>query len=86
MMKFEALRKKILDLRLKCERNGEPMFMGIPDSWYEDPGPKFRCSGDHVTNFVVKSEVVGDYCSVCHEPVLMTFPGDKPGQLPDTTV
>jgi hypothetical protein len=84
MTGLDILREKILSLRLRCEKNGEPMFMGIPDSWYEDPGPKFRCVEDHVTNFVVKSEIVGDYCSVCHGPVLMTFPGDKPGPLSDT--
>lgn len=83
MIEFEEFRKRILALRLKCEESGEPMFMGIPDSWYEKPGPKFRCAKDHVNNFVVKSEVVGDCCLTCNGPVLMTFPNDKTGPLPE---
>ncbi len=82
-MEFEELRKRIFVLRLKYEENGEPIFMGIPDSWYENPGPKFRCAEGHVNNSVVKSEVVGDCCLTCNGPVLMTFPNDKTGQLSD---
>jgi hypothetical protein len=83
MMEFEELRKRIFALRLKCKENGEPMFMEIPDSWHEKPGPKFRCAEGHVNHFVVRSEVVGDGCPTCNGPVLMTFPNDKTGPLFD---
>jgi hypothetical protein len=63
------------------EREGGPLFMGIPDRWYDAPGPRLRCTQGHVSRCVLKSEERGDLCLACQEPVLMTFPEDVDGEV-----
>jgi hypothetical protein len=83
MKNFEELESRILALRAKCAARGDRMFLGIPDFWFEKPGPKFRCMNDHVSGFILKSEERGDLCLECQESVLMTFPDDKDGEFDD---
>lgn len=74
---FFELQELILSLREEEKRQGKKMFLGIPDHWYESPGPKFRCKNDHVSKMVLKTEERGDRCMACGDNVLMTFPEDK---------
>lgn len=61
---------------------GAPMFMGIPDAWYEKPGPRYRCINDHVSSTVLKSEGLGrDACLECFGELVMTFPEDTDGPV-----
>ena len=61
-----------------------PLFIGLPDRWYNDTapivgtkGPRFRCTSGHVSRMVLKSEALGrDACLVCMGPMVMTFPED----------
>lgn len=64
--------------KARIETEGGPLFMGIPDRWYEAPGPKFRCLNGHVSTCVLRSEQRGDLCldSRCMAPLIMTFPED----------
>ena len=64
--------------KARIEAEGGPLFMGIPDRWYEEPGPRFRCLSGHVSSNYLKSELRGDLCldSRCMEPLIMTFPED----------
>ena len=61
-------------------------FMGKPARWHEPPGPKWRCTNDHVSRTYLKSEEKGGACCLaggCGEFVLLTFPEDKDGPLED---
>lgn len=78
---FDELREHILSLRKEEELKGNKMFLGIPDHWYEPPGPKFRCKNDHVSKMILKTEHRGDCCLACLQNVLMTFPEDKDGEI-----
>lgn len=62
--------------KARIDAEGGPLFMRIPDRWYEKPGPKFRCTNGHVSTSVLKSSLHGDLCLGCMEHVLMTFPED----------
>lgn len=73
MTALEALRTLRADL-IAMEPGSR--FMGIPDRWYEEPGPLFRCTGGHVSSCVLRSEQRGDLCLECGSLVLMTFPED----------
>jgi hypothetical protein len=72
----------MLAVRKRVESKGKPLFLGIPDHWYDKPGPKYRCANDHVSTTILKSEVKGDLCLACMAPVMMTFPEDKDGPPP----
>lgn len=64
---------------------GGEMFMDKPDRWHEPPGPKWRCTNNHVTDHFLKSEAKGGDCCLkngCGEFVVLTFPEDKDGPLP----
>lgn len=72
--------EQILALRQRCAERGEKMFLGIPDEWYDKPGPKYRCKNDHVSTCILKSEAKGcDCCLACLSPVIMTYPQDEDG-------
>lgn len=75
---LERLIARVRDLRKLWATAGAPMFLGIPDSWMESPGPRFRCPSDHVSRFVIKSDE-GDRCPACLKHVVMTFPTDVDG-------
>jgi len=64
-------------VRKEEEKNGTPMFMGIPDHWFEKL--KWRCRNGHISGMILKSEVAGDLCLKCGERVMMTFPEDSEG-------
>lgn len=54
------------------------LFLGLPDRWFEAPGPKFRCVNGHVSSSVLKSEGLGrDACLACCGVVALTFPEDS---------
>jgi hypothetical protein len=53
------------------------LFLGIPDRWFERP--LWRCRAGHLSNRILKSELKGDLCLACQEPVLLTFPEDQEG-------
>jgi hypothetical protein len=57
------------------EAAGEPMFMGLPDRWYEDL--TFRCINNHVSKRILKNSHSGDLCFRCFEGTIITFPEDK---------
>ncbi len=63
-------------LKFKIEQaknNGEEMFMGIPDKWYEDG---FHCCNNgHINGMYLKSEMKGAVCMTCQEPSHI-FPSD----------
>ena len=61
---------------------GGAMFMGLPDRWFEAPGPKFRCTQGHVSTCILKSTLHGDLCLNCQEPLMLTFPEDIDDPLP----
>lgn len=74
-------------LRKEAEASGAKMFLGIPDAWYDKPGPKFRCVNDHVSTTILKSEGLGrDACLACMGEVVMTFPEDKDGPPPERLI
>ncbi len=71
-----SLHERIKHRREDEETAGSPMFLGTPDRWYEKPGPVFVCEDGHLADWVIKSEVNGDRCMTCRNPVLMTDPAD----------
>lgn len=64
--------------REEADAGGE-MFLGVPDRWFELPGPKYRCVNDHVSKRVLKS--VTDLCVECQGRLALTFPEDEDGVL-----
>lgn len=54
-----------------------PHFMGIPDRWFEPPGPKYRCGNGHVSKCILRCDGRGDRCIACYANVRMTFPEDQ---------
>ena len=53
-----------------------PLFMGLPDRWYDDP--HYRCPNGHISTTILKSEAKGCSCCLsCWEPVILTFSEDK---------
>lgn len=78
--KFLKLQEQMLMLRKECSDRGEKMFMGIPERWYDKPGPLYRCENEHISRMLLKSEAKGmTVCLDCYGPVLMTFPEDVDG-------
>jgi len=72
----------VAELKRRAHEEGGEMFFGMPDRWYEPPGPKYRCVNDHVSKRVLKSEAAGcDLCLACHARLTLTFPEDKDGVL-----
>lgn len=45
---------------------GDEVFMGLPDSWYDDI--HFGCAEGHVSNTVLTTESRGDRCLACGNP------------------
>ena len=82
MPRTEELVAWVTTLRQQEADRGARLFLGIPCRWLAAPWPKYRCANDHVSTCILKSEVEGDLCLVCHEPVVMTFPEDKDGPRP----
>lgn len=78
-MTFEEFSKNMITLRARHKARGDKMFLGIPDFWYEKPGPKYRCQNGHVSARILKSEDYGDLCLVCLLSVYMTYPEDVDG-------
>lgn len=74
--RMRALRKAWI------EKTGEPTFLGIPESWYEPV--RFRCEKGHVSRTILKSEERGDLCLACFSPVMITWPGDQDGPMPES--
>jgi len=73
---IEALRAWTLSNAQREEGSGEPLFLGIPDRWYEDI--HFRCPNGHVSTRVLRCEDdPRDRCLACGEPTVMTFPEDE---------
>lgn len=63
-------------------KDGAEEFMGLPDRWYEKPGPKWRCRNGHVSTTYLKSEELGgNVCLACRAFVHLTFPEDEDGEL-----
>ena len=78
-MTFDEL-QQALKTKAEAEKaKGAQMFMGKPDRWYE--AYLRRCPNDHVSRMTLKTEVKGDVCLACYEPVLLTFPEDEEGPL-----
>lgn len=73
------LREKLVKLREAEGAAGQPVFLDIPDRWYERP--HWRCCNDHVSTMYLKAEKEGDSCLKCYAPVYLTFPEDKDGPL-----
>lgn len=87
-MTLGGLAKAIAQRAEEELRAGAEEFMGLPDRWYEKPGPKWRCPNDHVSTMYLKSEKLGgDVCLAgtengpCLEFVCLTFPEDVDGPL-----
>jgi hypothetical protein len=82
-MTFDEFSERMFELRARYKARGDRMFLGIPDDWYEKPGPKYRCQNGHVITGVHKSEVHGDLCYKCGfdnlVSVYMTYPEDVDG-------
>ncbi len=54
----------------KCKANGEEMFLGVPDKWFEPM--RHGCENGHVSQRYLKSEALGDnVCLACFKPVYM---------------
>lgn len=85
-MKLDGTTYQRLLMLINAERDaGAPMFMGVPDRWYE--GGKFRCEGDHVSRHYLKSEGLGySACLKCGERVHTTFPEDEDGPLDEVEI
>lgn len=73
---LDQLVSSIKALRLEWQEAGYPMFLGIPDAWYD--GHKFRCPNNHVSRTILKTDR-GDACLACGAPVVITFPTDEDG-------
>ncbi|WP_286842646.1 MULTISPECIES: hypothetical protein [Sphingobacterium] len=54
-----------------AKNNGETMFQGIPDSWFESAN--WCCENGHVYSMYLKSEKYGSVCLGCGKPVFL-FP------------
>ncbi len=71
----DALNARVEAARQAEEARGEPMFMGIPERWYDNL--RWRCANGHTANTFLKSEQFGmDLCLRCGAPVRMTAPED----------
>lgn len=73
-MTLQELRTLQTDLVAAEVASGKPLFLRLPDYWYEQA--HWRCTRGHVSRWYIKSEEHGDMCPACYSPVLLTFPGD----------
>jgi hypothetical protein len=53
----------------------EPTFLGIPERWFDDP--TWLCTNGHVSKRYLKSELRGDLCLACFEPVHLCDPATE---------
>lgn len=53
----------------------EPMFLGIPERWLDDP--TWKCYNGHISKRYLKSEEYGDLCLACQTPVRMCDPDER---------
>lgn len=58
---------------IQAKENGEEIFMGIPDRWYEPL--RHCCINGHISHRYLKSELKGNVCLACGESVYV-FPAD----------
>ena len=73
---IEKRRPEVIAVALaKATADGEEMFMGLPDRWYEE-GPKWRCDNGHILTMYIKSEEKGPICT-CGAGIWLTFPEDE---------
>lgn len=64
-IKQQKLDKWINQKIQEAKSNNEPLFMGVPDSWFEQ-GFHFCCNG-HINFSYLKSELRGALCLNCFE-------------------
>lgn len=50
----------------KAKEQGEEMFLGVPDNWYENG--IHICKNGHLNGMYLKSEMKGAVCIQCYEP------------------
>jgi len=56
-----------LNVKIKeAKDNGEEMFLGVPDAWYEQA--LHCCNNGHINDMYLKSEIKGSVCLTCREP------------------
>ena len=58
------------------QAGGGKMFMGLPDRWYEKPGPLWRCTGGHVCSHYLGTDR-GPRCIACGGKLFLTWPEDE---------
>ncbi len=51
-------------------KNGEELFMGLPDNWYE-PNPQWGCENGHLMQSYINSETRGCICPKCMTPIAL---------------
>lgn len=74
ILKTEELRMWQLQRITHEKAQGQPMFMGFPDRWYESP--TYLCINLHVSKRYLKSEHRGPVCLACScfEPLFLVPP------------
>jgi len=78
-LKWRATLQEELDAMGDVEQaNGERMFLGHPDRWYEPA--HWRCPSDHVSTAHLITDS-GPRCLACQGPLALTFPEDRDGPL-----
>ena len=73
-MRAETLTERTTRLRAEAAANGEAMFLGIPESWYE--AGKWRCEEGHISTTILTGDA-GDRCLACGTAVMLTHPDDS---------
>lgn len=69
----------------EAARSHDKLERGRPTRWWDAKG-HYRCPNEHVSTMLLKSELLGmDVCLACYEPVVLTFPEDVDGPLPEQT-
>ena len=58
-----------------------PLFLGLPDRWYEEP--TWGCPSGHVSRRYLKSDGRGALCLSCHEVVYLLPPPPKATAEPE---
>lgn len=65
--------------------SGDTYERGKPTRWWEGRA-RYRCANEHVSSTLLKSEALGrDACLRCYGSVVLTFPEDVDGPLPERT-
>lgn len=80
-MTDEELLRELNAARAAEAAAGAPMFMGIPDRWYDDAW--WRCGDGHVSRRYLRTEERGDRCLACDRRVWLTWPEDVETPHPD---